>query len=1097
MILKSLNGTYHAYKADTTKFTTWLASTAIPCGYKIPYSTAAPVTETTTHKIKEGWLKGKARKAAKLEQTARLANQQSAIKHAIMTAQLSEQGRVVASHKKPPVTVPIRIQYTLKRAIAARQHCASDGISSRIRESKSRNPYNTNLLKWFRKAALGTTSPDDDISNAGHQYFITVLQELFDTLEPRFEIPNTAMSAPSTKSGTQAQRTNNAANMFEMLGLEETELHHQTEPTKQPGGVTDQTTQHSRASRAADVFELAVEASDELLFIVFCFFEDLKATRLFLQKTWEDVAQEKIDSVAASITTNAALELIMIAEDEFDFSYNNTHPDPYSDHIQLIHPSFSDSGQVNQEAMEKFLELDSVFYYSTYLSTVTFRNSVQQLKNSTYSPASSISSFGPEILDSYSNKDWQAEDKFLNQILLELQLFAMFRYDYELYKEAANSVFAARVLLDIHKALGSETAETFKNLLLRGATASSILSIEWEDIKKVSGPGALFPTTESRLYAQILDWCCEDACTRAAQISEIIRTYLQRTRFIELKDIIKVIECTKHLWDSPSETKQKFAKSPSIMLPDSLAGKARKQVAAKSSLPRTSRITPQTRYSTHTISTNELIAQAKMVASHKKLKTVVLIAVQYILEHAIEARLQCLTWFQNVKTKGETANHKSANERHRYFIDILQEVADILKPCFESLKTRNSSHSERAIPEIRSITPTQLSSRFQNLNLEELDEQAYELLSTASVATSSTSKSNAREAHVYELSTDIGDELPFIVYCLLEDLLSIRNFVQQSWTGITQGEYNVMATSLVTNMAIQLAHRYIDATISLSDDLRGSHTYYKVLRQLHPFTGSQNARQSFMTSCQVNAPVMAALGIQDVDRTLKQMLLNMDVLATCEHKPGGVKRGQPTSRFVGNTYRHIPTKDEITSDLQCLAANGQLNLEPVFTAAILLDIYEATGSSISNAYQSLLLKGLRALEYLDIKWHEYRVLDTPPESLTTREEFLAAWGGEDTANQARDLSYTINEILKRNKIAEIKIEMPDLFRPISPQPDKIMSSQDPFFVNRNNPLLSGLESLRIGVRLQKLGIDMANTWCSIALVAQIYNALRQLGFMKG
>lgn len=123
MLPPSLAGSYQQYKEDTTVFTTWLAKTAIACGYKMPSQTLAEssVLSETVNSIPIKRRKGKAREVP-VDSSNEATESRQSVTYTVSTRELVKQAEVVAENRKRGI--PQRLKRVVKRAIDVRQRCA-------------------------------------------------------------------------------------------------------------------------------------------------------------------------------------------------------------------------------------------------------------------------------------------------------------------------------------------------------------------------------------------------------------------------------------------------------------------------------------------------------------------------------------------------------------------------------------------------------------------------------------------------------------------------------------------------------------------------------------------------------------------------------------------------------------------------------------------------------------------------------------------------------------------------------------------------------------------------------------------------------------
>src|SRR5271170_7932950 len=182
MLPAFLTGSYKRYKEDTNVFTTWLSKAAIACGWNardLPEANSAKSQSQSDAPSKEVRLKGRARKLAKEAAAKDVANAESSKKTANQTLPaknyrvtgkiILQQAEIVAKSKNPLIPLPANVLRVLERAINARRRCSA----------------------WFRK-----TGVDNHYSDAGHLYFIDVLEKALGILKPNEHgVDNSAQSA--------------------------------------------------------------------------------------------------------------------------------------------------------------------------------------------------------------------------------------------------------------------------------------------------------------------------------------------------------------------------------------------------------------------------------------------------------------------------------------------------------------------------------------------------------------------------------------------------------------------------------------------------------------------------------------------------------------------------------------------------------------------------------------------------------------------------------------------------------------------------------------------------------------------------------------
>ncbi|KAJ3289777.1 hypothetical protein HK104_007243 [Borealophlyctis nickersoniae] len=175
-------------------------------------------------------------------------------------------------------TVPAFVLTIARRAIQARKRCAD----------------------WFRRSPV-----DDDDTKAqkdeSHWLFVGVLEDVVKMLTP--------LAVPEVRKETEKSTAEvSLENQFSSLEVDETEedIEDATQvPPLPPSDVS------IIGEEAYDV-----EEDESEIFATFCLFEDLANIRRFLQQTWTDYREGRIDLITASATTNTAVDIVREAHEE-------------------------------------------------------------------------------------------------------------------------------------------------------------------------------------------------------------------------------------------------------------------------------------------------------------------------------------------------------------------------------------------------------------------------------------------------------------------------------------------------------------------------------------------------------------------------------------------------------------------------------------------------------------------------------------------------------------------------------------------------------------------------------------------------------------
>ncbi|KAI8904491.1 hypothetical protein DFJ77DRAFT_480405 [Powellomyces hirtus] len=172
--------------------------------------------------------------------------------------------------------------------------------------------------EWFRRlpgGGMGKQRKDD-----GHWHFIAILEDVVALLNPWEKGQPT--TAPDQKSESKAETENvtlDLQNQFALLKVDE------FDDLPDVGEKESETLMYAPEGSGLDAtYEVAMENDEsEVIFMLYCLFKDLNNIRLFLQETWSEYREGKIDLITASVTTNTAIDLVRDMQDDLC----SLHPD--------------------------------------------------------------------------------------------------------------------------------------------------------------------------------------------------------------------------------------------------------------------------------------------------------------------------------------------------------------------------------------------------------------------------------------------------------------------------------------------------------------------------------------------------------------------------------------------------------------------------------------------------------------------------------------------------------------------------------------------------------------------------------------------------
>lgn len=311
MLPEALLSKYKQYKHDTASIAAWLHSTAHRCGYD-SQAVAKPVTTPAA-----GKLKGRARKLARDAASAAKKPQ-------------SDAGKNASSNGETKYEVKIREFVPMAESIAdyAAVNAGVKISTGTVKIFKRCIQARTGAIEWFRSSAGADSDSDGDTkSTEGHTHIVNVLQQALQALIPVHDLQELEKASFKLSEANLSKKTDPAlslSNAFTHLEIEELD-----EPVNDATRSAAATPVGSSAAPQKVTYS-AEEDSEEWIFALFCFFDDLHDIRGYLNSLWAVYMLGHIDLSTVAVVTNTAIDLVRRAEHEFHKN-GLSIPKPYGD----------------------------------------------------------------------------------------------------------------------------------------------------------------------------------------------------------------------------------------------------------------------------------------------------------------------------------------------------------------------------------------------------------------------------------------------------------------------------------------------------------------------------------------------------------------------------------------------------------------------------------------------------------------------------------------------------------------------------------------------------------------------------------------------
>lgn len=465
-------------------------------------------------------------------------------------------------------------------------------------------------------------------------------------------------------------------------------------------------------------------------------------------------------------------------------------------------------------------------------------------------------------------------------------------------------------------------------------------------------------------------------------------------------------------------------------------------------------------------------------------------AILAVARRAVNLRKDAACWFVG---RGETASDK----RHAHFVSVLEEICESLEwRTTESSKQDSATRSDAAAPANGTADAKTASeawvNQFATLTVEEPEEAP---------EPGDSSKQLVQVELVEDASEDdLGQELQYIthayfrVYCLFRDLNNMRSFIRQTWEEYRDNKLDVMTASVVTDTAMQLARAAVFDLVrdkSVLPKLRGDEMkaqmmlYHMACFSRGNDEGSstelgltfhvdmaEEAEWCFVrtsTLLQSFAPVIERNPVPDFEKGKfgyyfpKADRSRMSVPERFNEDKMLLFDILPDFCLIQTMGGKWPVRDEFTHGFCQFAKTKKVTLWLSFAAQVLLDITHVLRSE--GPWNDLRMTGLRISKTLaDFK------------KLSATHPRPAFWPNQGD-REIEKIQYCIDSCVKFDPQHAIW-QVGDA--------DFLSRHEEHFFLKRN-PVLAGLITFHLTLRMQAVGQLLVTQWYDVQQMAFLYN----------
>ena len=520
-----------------------------------------------------------------------------------------------------------------------------------------------------------------------------------------------------------------------------------------------------------------------------------------------------------------------------------------------------------------------------------------------------------------------------------------------------------------------------------------------------------------------------------------------------------------------AETAQKCGYSltdgpPATRRPGRLKGKARQAARELERGRDADTSTPAVRRS---IPVNELTDLAHSIAKHKPRVKVPQVILR-LLDRAISLRKQCADWFlKNVATEEGVSD----NSKHWHFIGVLESTLHILHPK-SGVDTDSKPQSKNATPSMNIAAESEgkLVNMYDALCIDDSDDDSSAIPTAATPTASRTKTPSQPHKVVYEAESAI-DDVYFTLFCFLNDLKQLRQFLRNLWQQYDAGTLDLMTVSMTTNTAINLVRRaeqdHFDTAIS-QNIIKGvvSRMSQMILSAWDDPDNNDFADRLYILPCFIIHEFLKKIKNHTV--VMGRTRCNHEAEPSSHQGYGDIflegdkdilLRGLAEfSSWIKYGYDGLPVVDELMDGLSSAFVEQTVPLWLAYAGQIFVDIHNVLGKNGARCFSELHATARQIASTIK----EY-CSDFPDSGgLRSLEELLDEWLPGDDSDA--DVS---------EHIADDSIEPMDLFK--------------------CHPVLCGVFQFKLYTFIQHLSLEFINVNQTVLMVAHLYEACRQGGYL--
>ncbi|KAJ4306695.1 hypothetical protein N0V88_000059 [Collariella sp. IMI 366227] len=436
----------------------------------------------------------------------------------------------------------------------------------------------------------------------------------------------------------------------------------------------------------------------------------------------------------------------------------------------------------------------------------------------------------------------------------------------------------------------------------------------------------------------------------------------------------------------------------------------------------------------------------------------------------------------------------AADARHHYFVGVLTEVRDTLRPRMSSTAAGSATFNDAEVRADKSLT-----NRFAALNLFEPSGNF------PNAQSADRPQPVAEDKTIYEAEpqTSLEDAI-FAMSTLVDDLSDIRTVIKWVWHNYGAGNIDLAAAAVATNAAIELARGLIEDLNPVFKDQEGVYQGlgacflvccrvkgYSMEQSIRITTGKDaydntsygiadnlcitayHAISGYLGHMSPDHLGMMTEGSYDADSY--QLPKTGDQMAEDDHFL--IEEFLDELMVIIRVIPGYPVEDTFLRGLKEMDKTGEVPFYLVFAAQVFLDIHHTLRSKIELGAAKMLHETSIMCQELQayFEFHKKLKTDRWPEDKEQSILYLSndmRWITKDPVHQQRV------HVMKKNGV-------------------EVPPSVTPHHILKRSPVLAGLLLFHFRFKTFKVGIAVADAWGSIRSTMYLYHALRTQKLLRG